>query len=225
MRGYTELYQANTTSMDLRSYIGSYISTQFNSVSERAASPGSNIYGSHYDGPPGVQFSNETQMGAIGALLGGLAVAVGGENATTASRSRSTSAGAIAGAVTGSIALFGLAIASVWTYIRRRRAKAGDFGRVTPWKPPTHSIVKRQQSKWGDRLPPPETFDVANRNTLLQAPENGASDTVPLPAAMTEEWILVLNQRLGDEGRWDPNETPPEYVSQLEISTPEGRST
>ncbi|KAK1216799.1 hypothetical protein PQX77_020563 [Marasmius sp. AFHP31] len=214
MRGYTELYRANMSSMDLRSYIGSYISTQFNSVSERAASPGSNIYGSHYDGPPGVRFDNSTQMGAIGALLGGLAV--GEKNATTASRSRSTSAGAVAGAVTGSIILIGLVIASVWTFIRRRRAtEAGDFGRVSPWQAPTRSNVEGHRSKRGDKPPPPES-DVANRNALPQAlGSNRPSNTAPISATTTEERILVLDQGLGDRGRWDPNETPPEYASQL----------
>ncbi|KAJ8090142.1 hypothetical protein PM082_018726 [Marasmius tenuissimus] len=218
MRGYTALYRANTTSTDLKSYLGSYISTQFNSVVDLSASPGSNVYGPEYDGPVGVRFDNSSQAGAIAALLGGLAVGrnnasqtpSGSPSVDSDSRSRSTPVGVIVGAVIGGIALVGLVIASVWTYNRRCRTKAQDHEIVTPWKAPT-SLNKGWQDGHRPSLP---GFVVDDRNTR-QTPGDRVSNTSPITGATTEELVLALNQRLRNEGRWDLNEAPPEYHSPL----------
>ncbi|KAK1222665.1 hypothetical protein PQX77_014481 [Marasmius sp. AFHP31] len=216
MRGYTELYRANTTATDLKSYLGSYISTQFNSVVDRATSPGSNIYGPQYDGPAGIQFDKDSQAGAIAALLGGLAV--GGNSALETPgegsdpRSRSVSVGAIVGAVVGGVALVGLATASIWIYRRRRRVETHGDGKVTPWEAPANSHDK--------------THGLHGGHGHL-ASGNGDSSTSPgVTTATTEELVLALNQRLRDERQWDPSEIPPEYNPQIERSTLEsGRRT
>ncbi|KAL0056806.1 hypothetical protein AAF712_016583 [Marasmius tenuissimus] len=226
MRGYTELYQANMTATDLKSYLGNYISSQFNSVVDRATSLGSNIYGPEYDGPAGVQFDKDSQAGAIAALLGGLAV--GGNLASSETpgggsepQSQLIPVGAIVGTVVGGVALVGIVAASVWICRRRRRIEAHGDGKVTPWEAPINSHDKTHGLQGGRRLSHLETSTVAGRRL---ASVNGDSTTSPgVTTATTEELVLALNQRLRDEGQWDPSEIPPEYNSQIERSTLESR--
>ncbi|KAJ8090133.1 hypothetical protein PM082_018717 [Marasmius tenuissimus] len=226
MRGYTELYRANTTPSDLKSYLGSYISTQFNAVVDLATSGGSNIYGSQYNGPAGVQFNNDSQAGAVAALLGGLAV--GGKKAFTAPspgppdagsepRSKSSSVGAIVGGVIGGIALAGILAASLWVYRRRARAKSRDHEIAAPYAVTTPSFTTAPSFGGEYRPSLLETSTVSGRG--YPTSDSGATSTSGIMSPTTEELVLVLNQRLRNEGRWDPNELPPEYNTQVERST------
>ncbi|KAL0057073.1 hypothetical protein AAF712_016301 [Marasmius tenuissimus] len=226
MRGYTELYRANTTPSDLKSYLGSYISTQFNAVVDLATSGGSNIYGSQYNGPAGVQFNNDSQAGAVAALLGGLAV--GGKKAFTAPspgppdagsepRSKSSSVGAIVGGVISGIALAGILAASLWVYRRRARTKSRDHEIAAPYAVTTPSFTTAPSFGGEYRPSLLETSTVSGRG--YPTSDSGATSTSGIMSPTTEELVLVLNQRLRNEGRWDPNELPPEYNTQVERST------
>ncbi|KAK1222663.1 hypothetical protein PQX77_014479 [Marasmius sp. AFHP31] len=223
MRGYTELYRANTTPTDLKTYLGSYISTQFNAVVDLATSGGSNIYGSQYDGPPGVQFNNDSQAGAVAALLGGLAV--GGNNASTTTSpgapysgpeppSHSSPVSAIVGGVIGGIAFAGLIAASLWAYRRRARAKPQDHEIAPTYEPSTPSFGTAPRFIGEHRPFPPGTSTVSGRS--YTSSDSGATSTSGFMPPTTEELVLVLNQRLRNEGRWDPSELPPDYSTQVE---------
>ncbi|KAJ8089978.1 hypothetical protein PM082_018556 [Marasmius tenuissimus] len=205
MRGYTELFRANTTPTDLKLYLGSYISTQFNAVADLARSEGSNIYGPQYDGPRGAQFNSDSQAGAIAALLGGLTV--GGNNSSTeppgtpdssagsGPRSRSVPVGAIVGGVIGGIALAGLVAASLWVYRRRVRAKSRDHETVTPWEAPAPFLDTTARLTGGKPPPPSGTSTVLGGSDASS--DSGATSTP------------------GFERQWDPNELPPEYSTQI----------
>ncbi|KAK1223024.1 hypothetical protein PQX77_014100 [Marasmius sp. AFHP31] len=217
MRGYIEVYRANTTPADLNSELKSYISNQFNAVIGRATSGGSNIYSPQYNGPPITKFDDDSQVGAIAALMGSLAVVE--NNSPPAPRSPSTPVGAIVGGVIGGITLAGLIIIAIY-YMRRRGVRARDQGRVTPWEASAHSlnIEKRRGSKPGPTpSPPPGNEAVVGQNT---GSDNRLTSNTrgPIVAVTTEELVLALNQRLRDERRWDPNEIPPEYP-QIEHNT------
>ncbi|KAL0057170.1 hypothetical protein AAF712_016198 [Marasmius tenuissimus] len=219
MRGYTELYQASTTPTDLKSYLESYISTQFNAVVDLAKSGGSNvygpqvIYGPQYNGPPrGTQFVNDSQAGAITALMGGLAV---GENNASGSEplSRSVPVGAIVGGVIGGITLAGLVAASLWVYRLRVRAQR-DHETVSPWEAPAPFFDTMARSTGKNPPPPPKTSTVLGPSDA--SPDSGATSTLESMATTTEGLLSALNQRVENERRWDPNEPPPEYSSQIE---------
>ncbi|KAL0068045.1 hypothetical protein AAF712_004948 [Marasmius tenuissimus] len=202
-----------------KSYLGSYISTQFNAVVDLATSGGSNIYSSQYDGPTGVQFNNDWQAGAVAALLGGLAV--GGNNASTAPpgdpyagsepRSQSSSVGTIVGGAIGGIVLAGITVASLWGYRRRIRAKSQDHGIVAPYEAPTPPGLDIALRSAGKHQPPPPSGTTAVLGSG-EASSDGGTSTLRL----MEELVAALNRRVGNERRWDLNEPPPEYSTQVE---------
>ncbi|KAL0057579.1 hypothetical protein AAF712_015777 [Marasmius tenuissimus] len=224
MRGYTELFRKNTTPTDLKLYLGSYISTQFNAVADLAKSGGSNIYGPQYNGPSGFQFNNDSQAGAIAALLGGLTV---GENnpsteppgtsdpsaGSPGPRSQSVPLGAIVGGVIGGIALAGLVAASLWVYRRRVRAKSRDHETVTPWETPASFLDTTARFMGKKPPPPPKTFTVLGQSDVSS--DSGATSTPGIMATAIEGSVSAPNQRVENEGQWDPNELPPEYSTQI----------
>ncbi|KAL0060253.1 hypothetical protein AAF712_012963 [Marasmius tenuissimus] len=229
MRGYTELFRANTTPTDLKLYLGSYISTQFNAVADLATSEGSNIYSPQYNGPPGAQFKTDSQAGAIAALLGGLTV--GGKNpsaeppgtsdpsAESGPRPQSVPVGAIVGGVIGGIALAGLVAASLWVYRRRARAKSRDHETVTPWEAPTPFLDTKARLTGGKPPPPPKTSTVLGQSDASS--DSGATSTPGIMATAMEGLFSAPNQRVENEGQWDPNELPPEYSTQIGRGTVE----
>ncbi|KAJ8088909.1 hypothetical protein PM082_014155 [Marasmius tenuissimus] len=222
MRGYTELYRANTTPTDFKSYLGSYISTQFNAVVDLATSGGSNIYSSQYDGPAEVQFNNDWQAGAVAALLGGLAV--GGNNASTAPpgdpyagsepRSQSSPVGAIVGGAIGGIILAGIIAASLGAYRRRVRAQAQDHEIVTPYEAPTPPNFNIALRSTGKHQPPPPSGTA----TVLDSTEASSNGGITSTLGLLEELVGALNRRMGNERRWDSNEPPPDYSTRVDHS-------
>ncbi|KAJ8089990.1 hypothetical protein PM082_018568 [Marasmius tenuissimus] len=220
MRGYTELFQSNTTPTNFKSYLGSYISTQFNAVVDYAMSGGSNIYGPQYDGPPGVQFASDSQVGAIAALLGGLTV--GRNNASTelsgasdasAGSKPPVSIGAIVGGVIGGIALAGLVAASLWIYRRRVRAKSQNHETASQWGAPDPFFDTMPRTTGKNSPPPSGTSTVLGRSDVSS--NSGATSTLGLMAT-TMELVLALDRRLGNARQCDTNEPPPEYSTQIE---------
>ncbi|KAK1223023.1 hypothetical protein PQX77_014099 [Marasmius sp. AFHP31] len=155
MRGYTALYNGSVTPTDLKSYLESYISTQYNAVVELATSGGSNVYGQAYDGPSNAEFNGNAQTAAIGALLGGVLLGGNETSPTTSpspttppttesngSSSRSTPVGAIVGGVIGGLAGIALILALGLLYLRRKRAATHeDPPKLTPWTPPAQAYV------------------------------------------------------------------------------------
>ncbi|KAL0057439.1 hypothetical protein AAF712_015920 [Marasmius tenuissimus] len=176
----------------------------FNAVVDYAMSGGSNIYGPKYDSPAGVQLNSNSQVEAIAALLGGLTVS--GNNASTEPpgtsdpgaalkpRSRSVPLGPIVSGVIGGIALAGLVAASLWVYRRRARAESRDHETASQWGVPDPFLDMTPRTKGKNPPPPPEISTV-----------------------------LALNQHLGDARRWDPNEQPPDYSTQIEYGGTSGR--
>ncbi|KAL0567891.1 hypothetical protein V5O48_014097 [Marasmius crinis-equi] len=175
MRGCLEAFNGTIAPTDFKSYLGSYISTQYNGVVDLATSNGSNIYGLTYDGPPVVQFSNNSQTGAIGALLGGLTLGVANftsapstptgsslvptdsspsSNGTSSSsdspqpKSHSTPVGAIVGGVLGGLAGALLIVGGIWLYIRKRRTNAQGSLHATPWDPPAQGPISTKGGKF-----------------------------------------------------------------------------
>ncbi|KAL0057300.1 hypothetical protein AAF712_016062 [Marasmius tenuissimus] len=219
MRGYTELFLANTTPTDLKSYLRSYISTQFNAVADLATAGGSNIYGPQYNGPSGAQFNSDSQAGAIAALLGGLTVGGNNPSAGSGPRSQSVPVGAVLGGVIGGIALAGLVATSLWVYRRRVRAKSQDHKTASQWGAPDPFLDTLPTTTGKNLPPPPEASIFLSRSDANS--DSGVTSTLEFMATAMEGLVSTLNQRVENERRWDPNEQPPEYSSQIGHSTVE----
>ncbi|KAJ7843013.1 hypothetical protein B0H13DRAFT_2364952 [Mycena leptocephala] len=69
VQGLGVVYTRNSTTAGLRGYIESYLSVQFNAVTELATSPGTNIYAGSWPGPPSAAFSGINQTIALSALI------------------------------------------------------------------------------------------------------------------------------------------------------------
>ncbi|KAL0066828.1 hypothetical protein AAF712_006231 [Marasmius tenuissimus] len=249
MRGYTALYNGSVAPPDLKSYLESYISTQYNAVIDLATSGGSNIYGQAYDGPSNAEFNLNSQAAAIGALLGG--VLLGGNETspntplttppttspTTESNSsspRSTPVGAIVGGVIGGLAGIAVILTLGLLYLRKRHSgDHEDSPKVTPWTPAapvynstpvkdedntpsTEQAIDSRSQLSPQRLAtsaPQSTYVSTSVDDSTEAP-SGSPNVPGIARATTDQLVTALNRRLREEGRWDPEELPPEYQSE-----------
>ncbi|KAL0565005.1 hypothetical protein V5O48_017030, partial [Marasmius crinis-equi] len=126
MRGYTELYQGNNTPIDLKTYLGTYLATQYNAVTNISKLAGSDIYGLEWDTKPSdIGFSAQSQTAAISVLVSGMTLSQSGDSGTptpeptsSINPSASVPKGAVAGGVVGGIAGIGLIILAIWLYKR-----------------------------------------------------------------------------------------------------------
>ncbi|KAK1224564.1 hypothetical protein PQX77_012543, partial [Marasmius sp. AFHP31] len=198
----------------------------FNAVVDSTMSGGSNIYHPKYDKPAGGQFNSDSQVEAIAALLGGLTVRennastepLGVSNASAESepRSRSLPIGAIVGGVIGVIALAGLGAAFLLVYRCRVCAKSRDHETAAQWEAPVPFLDKTPSPTGKHPPPPPETSTILGRSDASSDSE--VAGTLECLVTAIEELVSALNQRLGSGRRWDPNELPPEYSTQIERS-------
>uniref|UniRef100_A0A0W0FBU1 Glycoside hydrolase family 76 protein n=1 Tax=Moniliophthora roreri TaxID=221103 RepID=A0A0W0FBU1_MONRR len=109
VRGLSEVYERITTPSDFRSYVQAYIAVQYNAVVDQGK--GSNIYGTSWIGPP-TTFDGAGQTSGATVLMAGILLSQSsngfggspgaGPTDEAGVQSKSTSAGAIAGAATRS---------------------------------------------------------------------------------------------------------------------------
>ncbi|KAI3618075.1 glycoside hydrolase family 76 protein [Moniliophthora roreri] len=108
VRGLSEVYERITTPSDFRSYVQAYIAVQYNAVVDQGK--GSNIYGTSWIGPP-TTFDGAGQTSGATVLMAGILLSQSsngfggspgaGPTDEAGVQSKSTSAGAIAGAAVG----------------------------------------------------------------------------------------------------------------------------
>ncbi|KAL0577229.1 hypothetical protein V5O48_004747 [Marasmius crinis-equi] len=238
MRGYTELYKGNNTPTDLKSYLKSYISNQYNAVTQISTQVGSNIYGPIWNESPTDKFSNQSQVAAISALLGGMIITLDaspgagsdGNGNSNPSASGSVPKGAIAGGVVGGVLGLGLIIGGVWFYTRSRKRRQEEKETLdpeivaAPWSPSTVTETDRSSSiprytkqsrNYGHRRDASRV--TTNTNYVSESVDPPSSTTSPAGEVTTEDLLAVLahrlrNERLGSGRGWDSHESPPQYV-------------
>ncbi|KAL0564394.1 hypothetical protein V5O48_017652 [Marasmius crinis-equi] len=229
MRGYTELYKGNNTPTDLKSYLKSYISNQYNAVTQISTNAGSNIYGHLWNESSTGTFSNQSQVGAISALLGGIiltpdASPAAGTNGNSSSKpSGSISQGAIAGGVIGGGIAISLIIGGVWFYTRFRKRRREEEETSDPEIVATPfdlqaTTGKAQRSKIpkSDHLGQTHEPDASYRS-ITRDPANDNTDALSSTMDAVDDLLVALAQTLetaqrGVERGRNSEESPPSYV-------------
>ncbi|KAK7439986.1 hypothetical protein VKT23_017239 [Stygiomarasmius scandens] len=132
VRALATVYNRNSTSSDMRSYIRGYLAVQYNAVIELATEEGSNIYTSLWLGPPSSQFLADNQTAALAALIAAISLTndtatpsgdpIPAPSSSSPARSTSTPVGTIVGSVIGGIS-FVLITGIAWSLLRRRKRR------------------------------------------------------------------------------------------------------
>ncbi|KAK1227669.1 hypothetical protein PQX77_009294 [Marasmius sp. AFHP31] len=223
-RSYFDL-AINANASDLKIYLRRYLAVQYNEVVKRTTQPevqARNIYGPGLH--PDTQFNPSSQMLAITTLLGGVILDdEPGSPADPGDHSQVHIGVIIGGVALGGV--FGLVMVIVAGYFYRRwlRQSRSTVIRVDPYpaastgKIPIDPTVRTGTSpfskgeRWGPRTPS-SACDITDNTTSTRAssPHSVGSWSGPINEATTPELVMALNSRL-ENGRWDPNEPPPEY--------------
>ncbi|KAL0572026.1 hypothetical protein V5O48_009932 [Marasmius crinis-equi] len=202
MRGYAELYKGNNTPTDLKSYVKSYISNQYNAVTEISTVAGSNIYEQKWNGQLATQFSTQPQAAAISALLGG-ALLDPDDSLESNRTSASVPKGVIAGGVIGGVLTIGLTLGVIWFHIRRKRREKELANPDTTASPfyLTTTLGRTEKSRRPANLKQAHRPDTS-RSTASDYSETATDVTSSTRQALDvtmEDLLSALNQRLQSE--------------------------
>ncbi|KAE9405329.1 hypothetical protein BT96DRAFT_972656 [Gymnopus androsaceus JB14] len=133
VQGLGVIYHAISLSgpADLVTYIGNFLSVQYNSIVTAATNPNSNIYAGSWTGPPVTEYDPTNQTFAISGLVNGAQVSsstnssstnTGGSSAKDSTTAHTNDAGPIAGGIVGGLALLaGIALVIFYATRHRRR--------------------------------------------------------------------------------------------------------
>lgn len=137
VQGLGALYRSISGASDLVTYIGNFLSVQYNTVVTAATDSNSNIYSGSWIGPPSAQYDPGNQTLALYALVNAAQVTLrtnSETNSTTSGTSPSTgetntnnnhkaNTGPIVGGVIGGIVLLAAIALLLWYTTRRRRQR------------------------------------------------------------------------------------------------------
>ncbi|KAK7045840.1 hypothetical protein VNI00_007254 [Paramarasmius palmivorus] len=131
--GYTYEHTPDT---EMKSYIQSFLSVQYNSILDQARTPGGNEYGD-WIGPPASFFDSSKQTSACQALIAAISLPeqsnVTNSTSDTPGKSRRFNVGAIAGGVVAGVVLLVVILAIVVMLIRRRKRRFEESGISRPF--------------------------------------------------------------------------------------------
>ncbi|ESK86993.1 glycoside hydrolase family 76 protein [Moniliophthora roreri MCA 2997] len=220
IRGLKTAYNRLGSSNDLRNYVESYLSVQYNALLD-LASINHAVYAGKWSGPaplsPG--FNNETAASEV--LIAGLPVRMQASNSTPTSGDEppqltvtvassptpaSRPLGAIVGGIVGGIALIAGIITSLWIYTRKR---SKDIPLPIPFElrkenleqAVEHNVVRRGRMKSHDGLSSTPWRETARSSTAL-----GTTSSQQPGGIAIEDIVRVLYQQLQPEA-------PPSYQS------------
>ncbi|KAL0565004.1 hypothetical protein V5O48_017029 [Marasmius crinis-equi] len=235
IRGFAELYKANNTPTDLKSYLKSYLSNQarFNAVTQLSTAAGSNIYGGIWDGLPASQFNNQFQAAAISALLGGSILSQDDEDSGPALPPKSSPdpaasvpTKAIIGGVVGGVVGGAIVTLAIWLF--RRRKNQIKESKEEPSDPEfTISPFDLSASPVNPKSRRPGNLEQTHeRDTDVdwscsigndsESVGDAATTTTQAFEALVEDLRWALNQqvqteRMHNERGWETDENPPQY--------------
>ncbi|KAF9067512.1 hypothetical protein BDP27DRAFT_1535447 [Rhodocollybia butyracea] len=234
VQGLGALYHVMEEPVDLIMYIGSFLSTQYNTLITAATEPGSNIYASSWIGPPEPYNSSSQTMAIFGLVNSAQVINTtsnngsqnnNGSQSTTGGPSPSGHAqhstglvGPIVGGVFGGV----IVLAAVGFLINRRRLQRSST------TPPTNLSVDPLVLKVPQPVPPfpPSDPGPLNAEWSLPAIENRVSGydgstryTTDPPStvaigngiARLERHFQMLLSRFQQEGRPEWETEPPAY--------------
>uniref|UniRef100_A0A0W0GC55 Glycoside hydrolase family 76 protein n=1 Tax=Moniliophthora roreri TaxID=221103 RepID=A0A0W0GC55_MONRR len=122
-------YRRLPSSVDLQSYIQSYISVQYNAVLERARNPNTDIYG-FWTGPPSSSFESDNQTSAVAVMLTVISL----PEISSDDDSTTPSIAVIVGGVVGGVVFLALVVAALVCFHRRRKAGIGAISPPSPYR-------------------------------------------------------------------------------------------
>ncbi|KAK7045851.1 hypothetical protein VNI00_007273 [Paramarasmius palmivorus] len=114
-------YQRLTSVVDLRQYMRSYISVQYNAILERATAANSNIYG-YWTGPPYSVFQSDNQTSAMNVLI----TAISLPEVEFVDGGSKPPVGGIIGGVVGGVVVAVLGIVALFFYRRRKKVESPE---------------------------------------------------------------------------------------------------
>ncbi|KAK7045837.1 hypothetical protein VNI00_007251 [Paramarasmius palmivorus] len=112
-------YQRLTSAVDLRQYMRSYISVQYNAILEQATTANSNIYG-YWTGPSYSVFQSDNQTSAMNVLI----TAISLPEVDSRDSGSKLSVGGIIGGVVGGVVVVVLGIVALIALRRRRKIES-----------------------------------------------------------------------------------------------------
>ncbi|KAK7045838.1 hypothetical protein VNI00_007252 [Paramarasmius palmivorus] len=131
--GYTYEHTSDT---EMKSYIQSFLSVQYNSILDQARTPGGNEYGD-WIGPPASFFDSSKQTSACQALIAAISLPeqsnTTNSTSDTPATSRRLNIGAIAGGVVAGVVLLVVILAIVVMLIGRRKRSVEESGISGPF--------------------------------------------------------------------------------------------
>ncbi|KAJ7500040.1 hypothetical protein FB451DRAFT_1549486 [Mycena latifolia] len=233
-RGLAAAYVRNATTPELQSYIGEYLSVQFNAVIDLATN-GSNIYEGTWTGPPSGKPSGANQTNALQALIStinlynqtSVAPVASASPSLTASPSptpsmvpkKSTKIAPIIGGIVGGLVLFigitGWAI--LRGHLRPRTTSRQSLFSLTPTATPTIHPFDIQRT---NSHPPLVRAEKLGRGSLSSSPSEGSptggsGETLVTPTSAelpTGELVRLLYQRMHNH-TVENREGLPDYVT------------